>query len=160
MCLPSGELTYPLLKGIIKIFLCPRWDLLVRWMVVPWPPTWASRETQLSQDELLAKARAQMRFTRDSEELPCDFLERLKGPYLPGKTNMFPENPMVGRCISYWNSPLLRGHVSCRGCNIKRTWWYMKGGRMNGGIWGGTHSFMVIYFIFNIGNDCLHSRSK
>ena len=121
-------------KGIMKmIFLCPRWDLLVPWMVVPWPPTRASRETQLSQDELLAKARAQMRFTRDSEELPLDFLNAWR-VHTSRENEHVPWKSIVGRFISYWNSPLLREHVSCRGCHIKKTWWYMKGGRMNGGI--------------------------
>ena len=35
---PSFELTYPLLKTLLKIVLFPRWDMLVSWRV-PFPKT-------------------------------------------------------------------------------------------------------------------------
>ena len=37
---------------------------------------------------------------------------------LTGKLTNFPWKSMVGRCISYWNSPLKREHVSLRGCRV------------------------------------------
>ena len=36
--------------------------------------------------------------------------------YPPGKLTNVPWKSLVGRCISYWNSPFFRGHVSFRGC--------------------------------------------
>ena len=36
---PSFELTYPLLKTLLKIVLFPRWDMLVSWRVPLFPKT-------------------------------------------------------------------------------------------------------------------------
>ena len=47
------------------------------------------------------------------------FFQAIPNP-TPRKTNMSPEKSMVGRYISYWNSPFFRGHVSFQGCS----WWF------------------------------------
>ena len=38
--------------------------------------------------------------------------------HTPLKTNISPGKMMVGRCISYWNSPFLGGHVNFQGCRL------------------------------------------
>ena len=38
----------------------------------------------------------------------------------PPKTHHVPWKSMVGRCISYWNSPVFRGHVSFQGCTPQK----------------------------------------
>ena len=40
------------------------------------------------------------------------------GTHTPLKTNISPGKMMVGRCISYWNSPFLGGHVNFQGCRL------------------------------------------
>ena len=38
--------------------------------------------------------------------------------HTPLKTNISPGKMMVGRCISYWNSPFLGGLVNFQGCRL------------------------------------------
>ena len=47
---------------------------------------------------------------------------------LPGKLTNVPWKSMVGRCISYWNSPFFRGHVGFQGCTKMKSFFLLGGG--------------------------------
>ena len=88
------------------------------------------------------------------------FFWTLEGSIPPGKTNMFPENQSLEDVFPIEIVLFLGDMLVVGGVILKKHGDIWRGEGWTDGFWGGTHSFMVIYFIFNIGNDWLHSRSK